>query len=424
MSVRIFGHSVSLPLLLLMLAEAAIHVGAVYLAGTLRFLDIHFHLQSTAGEALWLFPRALLYALVMLSVMTAFGLYGSELHKEDREYQVRFLASFPIVAVAMAIVFYAIPESTLGRGIMALTLLFSFIFVVSARALFFRIVGHDALKRRILVIGSGSRAAEVEALLTRLGPSAGFNLVGFVQCGDGEPHPDKSKVLGDCKSLRTLVQQHRVDEIVVGVRDRRNGHLSMSELLECKLEGIGIVDLPTFFERESGHVQLKSLNPSWMVYSIGFCRGGCQQILKRVFDIWVGGVVLIATLPVMLLATLAVWLETGRPILYRQKRVGECGQVFEIVKFRSMRVDAEKDGERPPFVNELSRKVPFYASRHAVKPGITGWAQIRYPYGASVDDAVQKLQFDLYYVKNHSLFLDLVILFQTAQVVLFGKGAR
>ncbi len=469
MSVRIFGHYVSLPLLLLMLAEAAIHVGAVYLAGTLRFLDIHFHLQSTAGEALWLFPRALLYALVMLSVMTAFGLYGSELHKEDREYQVRFLASFPIVAVAMAIVFYAIPESTLGRGIMALTLLFSFIFVVSARALFFRIVGHDALKRRILVIGSGSRAAEVEALLTRLGPSAGFNLVGFVQCGDGEPHPDKSKVLGDCKSLRTLVQQHRVDEIVVGVRDRRNGHLSMSELLECKLEGIGIVDLPTFFERESGHVQLKSLNPSWMVYSIGFCRGGCQQILKRVFDIWVGGVVLIATLPVMLLATLAVWLETGRPILYRQKRVGECGQVFEIVKFRSMRVDAEKDGvarwakknddritrvgtilrltridelpqlfnvlrgdmsfvgprpERPPFVNELSRKVPFYASRHAVKPGITGWAQIRYPYGASVDDAVQKLQFDLYYVKNHSLFLDLVILFQTAQVVLFGKGAR
>ncbi len=446
MSVRIFGHYVSLPLLLLMLAEAAIHVGAVYLAGTLRFLDIHFHLQSTAGEALWLFPRALLYALVMLSVMTAFGLYGSELHKEDREYQVRFLASFPIVAVAMAIVFYAIPESTLGRGIMALTLLFSFIFVVSARALFFRIVGHDALKRRILVIGSGSRAAEVEALLTRLGPSAGFNLVGFVQCGDGEPHPDKSKVLGDCKSLRTLVQQHRVDEIVVGVRDRRNGHLSMSELLECKLEGIGIVDLPTFFERESGHVQLKSLNPSWMVYSMGFCRGGCQQILKRVFDIWV-----------------------GRPILYRQKRVGECGQVFEIVKFRSMRVDAEKDGvarwakknddritrvgtilrltridelpqlfnvlrgdmsfvgprpERPPFVNELSRKVPFYASRHAVKPGITGWAQIRYPYGASVDDAVQKLQFDLYYVKNHSLFLDLVILFQTAQVVLFGKGAR
>jgi len=206
-----------------------------------------------------------------------------------------------------------------------------------------------------------------------------------------------------------------------------------------------------------------------MIYSMGFGRSGFQQILKRVFDVWVSGAMLIATLPVMLFATLAIWLETGRPILYRQKRVGECGEVFEILKFRSMRADAEKDGvarwakenddrvtrvgkllrltridelpqlfnvlrgdmsfvgprpERPPFVNELSRKVPFYASRHSVKPGITGWAQIRYPYGASVDDAVYKLQFDLYYVKNHSLFLDLVILFQTAQVVLFGQGAR
>jgi len=469
-SIRIFGHYVSLPLLLLMFIEAVLHMGAVYLAATVRFVDIHFQLQYITGESLWLFPRALLYALVMLGVTTAFGLYGSELHKKDREYQVRFLASFPTGAVAMAIVFYAIPESTLGRGIMALSLLFSLLFSVLARAMFFRVVGHEALKRRVLVVGSGSRAAEVDALLSRLGPSAGFNLVGFVQCGDGEPHPDKSKVLGDCKALRALVGQHRVDEIVVGVRDRRNGHLSMSELLECKLDGISIVDLPTFFERESGHVQLKSLNPSWMIYSMGFCRGGCQQIMKRAFDIWVGGAVLIATLPVMLFATLAIWLETGRPILYRQKRVGECGEVFEILKFRSMRVDAEKDGiarwakknddritrvgklirltridelpqlfnvlrgdmsfvgprpERPPFVNELSRKVPFYASRHSVKPGITGWAQIRYPYGASVDDAVQKLQFDLYYVKNHSLFLDLVILLQTAQVVLFGHdGAR
>ncbi len=432
MSVRIFGHYVSLPLLLLMLAEAAINVGAVYLAGTVRFLDIHFQVQSHTGESLWLFPRALLYALVMLATMTAFGLYGSELHQKDREYQVRFLASFPAVAVVLAFVYYAVPESTLARGIMALGLLFSFLFTASARA-------------------------------------AGFNLVGFVQCGDGEPYPDKSKLLGDCKALRALVEQHRVDEIVVGVRDRRNGHLSMSELLECKLEGISIVDLPTFFERESGHVQLKSLNPSWMIYSMGFGRSGFQQILKRVFDVWVSGAMLIATLPVMLFATLAIWLETGRPILYRQKRVGECGEVFEILKFRSMRADAEKDGvarwakenddrvtrvgkllrltridelpqlfnvlrgdmsfvgprpERPPFVNELSRKVPFYASRHSVKPGITGWAQIRYPYGASVDDAVYKLQFDLYYVKNHSLFLDLVILFQTAQVVLFGQGAR
>ncbi len=469
MSVRIFGHYVSLPLVLLMLAEAAIHVGAVHLAWTLRFLDIHFVMYSPDGASGWLLPRALLYALVMLGVMTAFGLYGSVLHKNNREYQVRLLASYPVGAVVMVIIFYIMPASFLGRPIMALTFLFSLIFTVLARAVFFRIVGGKTLKRRVLVLGSGSRAAEVEALLGRLGPSAGFHLVGFVLCGDEQPARDKSKLLGDCNALRSLVAQHRVDEIVVGVRDRRNGYFPMSKLLECKLEGTSIVDLPTFFERETGHVQLNSLSASWMVFSEGFSKTDFQKLLKRAFDIGVSGAMLVATLPVMLAAALAISLETGRPILYRQKRVGVSGQIFEILKFRSMRVDAEKDGvarwakknddritrvgkflrstrvdelpqlinvlrgdmsfvgprpERPPFVHELSRKVPFYESRHSVKPGITGWAQVRHPYGASVDDAVQKLQFDLYYVKNHSLFLDLVILLQTAHVVLFGQGAR
>jgi len=469
MSVRIFGHYVSLPLLLLMLAEAVIHVVAVYLAVALRFLDIHFVIYSPSGAPGWLLPRALLYALVMLGVMTAFGLYGSALHKNDREYQVRFLASYPAGALVMMIIFYVIPASFLGRGTMALSFLFSLILAALARVVFFRIVGGETLKRRVLVLGSGSRAAEVEALLSRLGSRAGFHLVGFVLCGDEQPGRDKSKLLGDCNALRSLVGQHRIDEIVVGVRDRRNGHFPMSKLLECKLEGTSIVDLPTFFERETGYVQLNSLSASWMVFSEGFSKSGFQKLWKRAFDIFVSGVVLVATLPIMLVAVLAIWRETGRPILYRQKRVGESGRVFEILKFRSMRVDAEKDGvarwakknddrvtrvgkflrltrvdelpqlinvmrgdmsfvgprpERPPFVHELSQKVPFYASRHSVKPGITGWAQIRYPYGASVDDAVQKLQFDIYYVKNHSLFLDLVVLFQTAQVVLFGKGAR
>jgi sugar transferase (PEP-CTERM system associated) len=446
-----------------------IHVAAVYLAVALRFLDIHFVIYSPSGAPGWLLPRALLYALVMLGVMTAFGLYGSALHKNDREYQVRFLASYPAGALVMMIIFYVIPASFLGRGTMALSFLFSLILAALARVVFFRIVGGETLKRRVLVLGSGSRAAEVEALLSRLGSRAGFHLVGFVLCGDEQPGRDKSKLLGDCNALRSLVGQHRIDEIVVGVRDRRNGHFPMSKLLECKLEGTSIVDLPTFFERETGYVQLNSLSASWMVFSEGFSKSGFQKLWKRAFDIFVSGMVLVATLPIMLVAVLAIWRETGRPILYRQKRVGESGRVFEILKFRSMRVDAEKDGvarwakknddrvtrvgkflrltrvdelpqlinvirgdmsfvgprpERPPFVHELSQKVPFYASRHSVKPGITGWAQIRYPYGASVDDAVQKLQFDIYYVKNHSLFLDLVVLFQTAQVVLFGKGAR
>ncbi|HKW39216.1 MAG TPA: TIGR03013 family XrtA/PEP-CTERM system glycosyltransferase [Burkholderiales bacterium] len=468
MSVRIFGHYVSLPLLLLMLAETAIHVGVVYLATALRFLDLSLPLYFEGAPAA-LFPRALVYAATMMGIMTAFGLYGSALHKRDREYHARFLASFPAGAVAMAIIFYVVPVSVLGRGLMALSLLFSFILTAIAREVFFRVVGHEALKRRVLVLGSGSRAAGVEALLDKLGPNAGFHLVGFVQCGEGQPSLDKSKMLGDCTALRGLVEQYRVDEIVVGVRDRRNGHFPTSRLLECRLDGVTIVDLPTFFERETGYVQLNSLSASWMIFSEGFSKTGFQKVLKRVFDVSVSIGMLIATLPVILIAALAIWHETGRPVLYRQKRVGESGRIFEILKFRSMRVEAERDGvprwakkdddrvtrvgrflrmaridelpqlinvlrgdmsfvgprpERPPFVSELSRKVPFYASRHSVKPGITGWAQIRYPYGASVDDAVQKLQFDLYYVKNHSLFLDLVILLQTTQVVLFGQGAR
>lgn len=468
MSVRIFGHYVSLPLLLLMLAETAINTLAVYLAAALRFLGFSFQLY-VEGSPASLFPRALLYATVMLGIMTAFGLYGSALNKKDREYHARFLASFPAGAVVLAIIFYVIPTIVLGRSLMALGLLFSFTLTALAREVFFHVVGHEALKRRVLVLGSGSRAVGVEALLDKLGPGAGFYLVGFVQCGEGQPSLEKSKLLGDCTALRALVEQHRVDEIVVGVRDRRNGYFPTSKLLECKLEGVSIVDLPTFFERETGYVQLNSLSASWMIFSEGFTKTGFQKVLKRVFDISVSVTMLIVTLPVMIIATLAVWHETGRPVLYRQKRVGESGRIFEILKFRSMRVGAEHDGvprwakkdddrvtrvgrflrmtridelpqlinvlrgdmsfvgprpERPPFVSELSRKVPFYASRHSVKPGITGWAQIRYPYGASVDDAVQKLQFDLYYVKNHSLFLDLVILLQTTQVVLFGQGAR
>jgi sugar transferase (PEP-CTERM system associated) len=467
-SVRIFGHYVSLPLLLLMLAEAALHTAAVYLAVALRFQGFSLQLYIE-GAPTSLLPRALLYAVVMMAIMTAFGLYGPALHKKDREYHARFLASFPTGAVVMVIIFYVLPGSVLGRGLMALSLFFSFTLTAIAREVFFHVVGHEALKRRVLVLGSGSRAAGVEALLEELGPSAGFHLVGFVQCGDGQPSLDKSKVVGDCTALRSLVEQHRVDEIVVGVRDRRNGYFPTSKLLECRLGGVNIVDLPTFFERETGYVQLNSLSASWMIFSGGFSRTGLQKVLKRVFDISVSIAMLIATMPVMLMAILAVWYETGRPTLYRQKRVGESGRIFEMLKFRSMRVEAEHDGvprwakkdddrvtrvgrflritridelpqlvnvlrgdmsfvgprpERPPFVSELSRKVPFYASRHSVKPGITGWAQIRYPYGASVDDAVQKLQFDLYYVKNHSLFLDLVILLQTTQVVLFGQGAR
>jgi hypothetical protein len=206
MSIRLFGHYVSFPLLVLLLAELLIHVGAVYLGGTLRFLDSDFQLLAADGSAIHVFPRALLYAAVMMGVMTALGLYGSQLHVDDREYQVRFLASFPAAAVVMAILFYAIPESVLGRGLMALSLAFSFLGSHAARSMFLRVIDHEALKRRVLVLGSGSRALEVEALLLRLGRRARFHLVGFVRCGDSQPQTVRSMVVGDCGALRELVR--------------------------------------------------------------------------------------------------------------------------------------------------------------------------------------------------------------------------
>ena len=283
------------------------------------------------------------------------------------------------------------------------------------------------------------------------------------------PARSSSPILVGRDDLLAIATRHSVDEILVAIRDRRDGGLNIGELLECKLEGIEVTDISSFFECETGHVQLDSLNPSWMVFSDGFSRTSARSSVKRVFDITVSLLLLTATLPITLLVALLIVLESGMPIFYRQERMGECGQVFGVLKFRSMRQNAEQAGtpqwakknddrvtrvgrvirtlrvdelpqvinvlkgdmsfvgprpERPYFVQQLASQIPFYLNRHTVKPGVTGWAQIRYPYGSTVEDAMYKLQYDLYYAKNHSLFLDLIILFQTAQVVLFGKGAR
>jgi sugar transferase (PEP-CTERM system associated) len=469
LTTRIFRHYVPTPLLVLALAEALIFFGSMYLAAIVRFGEIDFSLVDTAGKDVSLFPRAFLYALIMMSTFTAFGLYREDIRKDDKTYQTLYLSGFGIGGLTMAVLFYVVPQTLIGRGIMALAFLFSVVGSGVLRYAFFHALGAEAFKRRILVLGIGSRAAEVATLREKLGKHARFIVAGFVPFKHEQPSASKLTLIQEDCSLLALVHRLGISEIVVGVRDRRGGHLSMPELLECKLEGVSVIDLSSFFEREKGYVQLDSLNASWMVYSEGFRRNALRDLVKRAFDVSISLLVLVLMLPVMILTALAIWLEDGSPVLYRQERIGECGHPFKILKFRSMRVDAEKDGlarwaqknddrvtrvgrfirktridespqifnvlkgdmsfvgprpERPQFVRELTRQIPYYSSRHTVKPGITGWAQIRYPYGASVEDAVKKLQYDLYYVKNHTLFLDLIILFQTAQVVLLGRGGR
>jgi sugar transferase (PEP-CTERM system associated) len=465
--IRIFRHYVPTQLLLLALAEGLILFAAMYVGVALRFI-----VGDTGGleEILPIYPRATVFALVMLSVMSTFGLYLREAPTGEWGYYARFMASFVVGPVVMALIFYVVPALFLGRGAIALAFLSAFIGTATMRFVFFRLVDRNILRRRVLVLGTGSRAAEVGALIERNESlRSKFELVGYLPLGSLNHHVAQDKVLSEKCPLLSIAMKYGIDEFVVGIRDRRNGTLHMSELLECKLEGLLVTDISSFFERETGHVQLDSLNPSWMVFSDGFRRGSLKRIVKRLFDVAVSLVLLAATLPIMLGTALLIVLESGFPVFYRQERVGECGYVFKVLKFRSMHQDAERGGvpqwaranddrvtrvgrvirmlridelpqifnvlkgdmsfvgprpERPYFVKQLAGQIPFFLSRHTVKPGITGWAQIRYPYGASVNDAVKKLQYDLYYAKNHSLFLDLIILFQTAQAVLFGKGAR
>jgi sugar transferase (PEP-CTERM system associated) len=294
-------------------------------------------------------------------------------------------------------------------------------------------------------------------------------IVGFVQSPGEECHVPVSLVIPEKQSLYTLTQKYKVDEIIIAPQERRGGYFPIQELLECKMHGIRVTDIATFFERERGYIRMDSLYPSWLVFGGGFDQSFSRSLMKRVFDVLASIILLLATLPVMLVTALLIILEDGFPIFYRQERVGKNGETFMVLKFRSMLKDAEKDKkpqwaasddpritkignlirklridelpqivnvlknemsfvgprpERPYFVDMLTAQVPYYNVRHSIKPGITGWAQVRYPYGSSIEDAIEKLQYDLYYVKNHSLFLDLVILILTVEVVLLRKGSR
>lgn len=463
--IRFFRHYVPLNLLLLVLFEAFILGGAVYAGVSARFLDG----PSIPDELNPLFPKALTFTLVMLGLMTASGLYDLEWRGEIRALLQRLGLSFGLGLVTMSVLFYFFPTLLVGRGAFLLSFGLALLGILLSRALFIRWARAGALKTRALVIGTGSRAAHIEALLAKRGPASNVQVLGYLPMGGSHHFVDRARILDSEESLPELAERLQISELILAVRDRRSGGLPVQDLLKCKLRGIRILELSSFFERENGHLQLDSMNASWMILAEGFHQGIVRDTVKRLFDLLVSAAMLAVCLPIMALAALLIKLESPGPVLYRQERVGQGGRNFTILKFRSMCVDAEKDGkprwarqndsrvtltgriirrtridelpqifnvffgdmsfvgprpERPYFVQDLTQKIPYYGVRHTVKPGITGWAQVRYPYGATDEDAMHKLQYDLYYVKNHSLFLDLMILFQTAQVVLWGKGVR
>jgi len=457
-------------LILLGIAELLLLIGSVFAAIYLRYITTPSPLRAYVST-LWLqFGRAGIFAIVLMLGLAALGLYQTHLRESWFGVLARQAVGFALGWVGLVVIYYVIPEARIGRGVLALALLIAFIAIAGFRALAMRLVDVEALKRRVLVLGAGSRAALIPQTMRRRADRRGFSIVGFVPQVSEEIAVPADRVVAFDVPLHVYAQQNQVNEIVVGPDERRGG-LPMEELLECKQRGIFVTDLATFFERESGKVKLSLAEPSWLVFSTGFDASPLRRLSKRTFDFLAASVVLLLSWPFMLLVALAIRIESGRgqPILYRQERVGERGRVFQLIKFRSMRTDAEKDGiarwasksddrvtrvgrvirrmrldelpqlwnvlrgdmsvigprpERPQFVSDLAGKIRYYNLRHCVKPGLTGWAQLRYPYGASAEDASEKLKYDLFYVKNHNLLLDLMILIQTVEVVLFGRGVR
>jgi len=410
-----------------------------------------------------------LLGLVMLLMNAWLGFYERHHKRNISETRARAVLSLYLAIPLAYAVFAMLPMTSLNK---------EFVHLSAMSAIFGMLVtrvgathspsNSKAISRRILVFGTGTRALDVKRVLNKSDPAA--EIVGFFPSPVEEEQAISSNlILSRAASLTETAQRLKADEIVVAITERRGGAMPLRELLDCKLHGIKVLDLASHFEQTLGQIRLDSLYAGWLIFGDGFRQGTLRTVVKRLFDILCALILITLAMPVMLIAAIAIVIESGFPILYRQERVGLNGRLFKVIKFRSMRNDAEKDGkpvwakakddrvtkvgriirkirvdelpqlfsvlkgdmslvgprpERPFFVDQLTKEIPFYAVRHSVKPGVTGWAQVRYHYGATVEDSAEKLQYDLYYVKNHSLFLDLLVLFETVGVVLTGKGAQ
>lgn len=465
-SVRLFRQNVDLRMLLLAWVEFWLLAASVPVGAFIRFRGNVDALAADLGS-LWL--ESAVFGLVMLGALLAMGLYNKRLDQRSIGILARVLVGLTMGGLAMAVLMFATDALRLGRGTLAMAMAAALVLVMLSRIAFVRLLGAERFARRVIVMGAGHRAAELRSVRVRQ-DLRGFEVVGFLPTEGSSSHvPPEWQIHLDENSLQDFVLNNDVDEVVVAMDDRRRG-LPVQELLHCRLAGVPVTDVLTFMERESGKVELNMLYPSWLIFCEGINPRGMSRVLTRIFDIFAASCLLILTSPIMLVTALAIWME-GRfrdPVLYRQERVGMEGQPFTLIKFRSMRTDAEAGGakwaqandprvtrigrfirktridelpqlfnvlagsmsfvgprpERPQFVDELAEDIPFYRERHCVKPGITGWAQLCYPYGASKEDALKKLEYDLYYVKNKGILFDLMILLQTAEVILWRKGSR
>lgn len=466
MRVRLFGHHIPASIAMLAALEVSAVFSALIAAKFLRFY-LNPHAIDYGEGSIW--ARGLLFTGATFACTMAFGLYSARQRARTIGIVFRVIASTGAAVAVTGMGFYLIPHLWIGRTELAIAGLLVIGMLLILRLGFSRFVDDTSFKRRVLVYGTGRYAAPV-AGLRRRSDQRGFTIVGFVRPPGEELVVPADRLLNPDGKLLGLCERLEVDEIIVAMDERRNS-LPIRELLDCRLAGIDVTELISFLERETGRVRIDVLNPSWLIFGEGFKRGSFRLQGARVLDLVAVLALFFLTCPLMLLTALAIKLEDGwrAPLFYQQERVGFAGRIFRLSKFRSMRVDAETAGqamwaqkndsrvtrvgfwirklridelpqflnvlkgemglvgprpERPQFVQQLAEKIPYYVERLSVKPGITGWAQLCYPYGASEQDALEKLQYDLYYIKNGNLLFDIAILVQTAEVVLMGKGAR
>ena len=451
----------------LLFADASIIFGGIVLAMYLR-LGVEGSREQLNERNGWL--KITLATILCALILYFYDLYEYTVMTNRRELMLRLVQALGIAWALLALLFYFVPPLLIGRGVSVISVPLVLLLLLGWRFLIHYLTGHPEIGEKILVVGTGEAARETaQAVLKRR--DAGYRIVGFVTENGIKPQTKigETTVLGTTDELEVIVKNEKIDRIVIAVRERR-GTFPTETLLKMSLTGdVSIEECTSFFERVTGQVHIDMLRPSWLIFAGRRKDTRLKTAIREIVHRGLGLIGLILSAPIAIVTAILIKLESKGAVLYRQERVGKNGRIIKVIKFRSMRTDAEKDGvpiwatsnddrvtrvgrvirkirvdeipqfwniikgemsfvgprpERPHFVSQLAEEIPFYEHRHLVAPGLTGWAQIKYPYGASVEDARQKLQYDLYYIKNQSLALDFVIVFETVKTVLFGKGGR
>ncbi len=461
--IRLFKHYIPYAVIFLAIVDLCLLIAAAETAWVIRAHQIGMHVDYIGSRVA---PLSTFAASVLMAAM-AVGVYSPEALQSLRFAVARLLVAISLGVIFQSVMGFTMPGLTLWRSNSLYAMGLAFVYLAASRAVLGSLIGGEAFKRRVLLLGAGKRAQRIKDLEAQAG--SGFIVVGYIAMNENKRVIPEAINREAIYNLADFVVKMGASEVVLALEERRNA-IPLSDLLRIKTTGVHVNELSSFLERETGRVDLDSVNPSWLIFSDGFSSGRrLSGITKRLFDIIASSALLALSVPIIIVFGILIKFESKGPILYRQQRVGLFGQTYYVNKLRSMRSDAEAAGkaiwasesdpritrigsfirkvridelpqtwnvlkgemsfvgprpERPEFVEELTEHLSYYAERHMVKPGITGWAQINYPYGASIEDSRQKLEYDLYYAKNYTPFLDVLILLQTLRVILWPEGAR